>query len=156
MNCIDHARGGDDRCPVLIVVKDGNVHRLAQALLDVEAFGRLDVLEIDPAERRPEIFHCIDDGALADRPATALRIEGGRALGRLKASIRGPDARHKSRRRKGAPPVMFDPAKFNASDPSQAEEKRPSKRICGRKWSKSRSGGVRSKKFSSLPPFRPS
>ena len=30
--------------------------------------------------------------------------------------IRGPDARYKSRRWKGAPPVMFDPAKFNATE----------------------------------------
>jgi phasin family protein len=47
------------------------------------------------------------------------------------------------------------PAQRVRSMRSQAEEKRLSKRICGRKWSKSRSGGVRSKKFSSLPPFRP-
>ena len=61
MNCIDHARGDNNRRPMLIVVKDGNVHRLPQALLDVEAFGRLDVLEIDPPERRPEIFHRVDE-----------------------------------------------------------------------------------------------
>ena len=75
-------------------------------------------------------------------------------LGKISEGFGPKDAARRVRRR--APPVMFDPAKFNASDPSQAEEKRPSKRICGRKWSKSRSGGVRSKKFSSLPPFRPS
>ena len=37
--------------------KTGNVHQLAQALLDDEAFGRLDVLEIDAAEGGAEIAH---------------------------------------------------------------------------------------------------
>ena len=35
MHGVDHARGRDDRRAVLIVMKDGNVHHLAQALLDV-------------------------------------------------------------------------------------------------------------------------
>ena len=49
---VEDAGGGDDRGAVLIVVEDGNVHQLAQALLDDEAFRRLDVLEIDAAEGR--------------------------------------------------------------------------------------------------------
>ena len=61
MHGVDHPRGGDDRRAVLIVMKDGNVHHLAQALLDVEALRRLDVFEIDPAKRRPKIFHRIDE-----------------------------------------------------------------------------------------------
>ena len=61
MHGVDHPRGGDDRGAVLIVMKDGNVHHLAQALLDVEALRRLDVLEIDPAERRTEISHRVDE-----------------------------------------------------------------------------------------------
>ena len=61
MHGVDHPRSGDDRGAVLIVMKDGNVHHLAQALLDVEALRRLDVLEIDPAERGTEIFHRVDE-----------------------------------------------------------------------------------------------
>src|SRR6202451_7834 len=61
MHGVDHARGRDDRGAVLIVMKDGNVHHLAQALLDVEALRRLDVLEIDPPERGPEIFYSVEE-----------------------------------------------------------------------------------------------
>ena len=41
----------DDRGAVLVVVKHRDLHPLAAFLLDVEALGRLDVLEIDAAER---------------------------------------------------------------------------------------------------------
>ena len=61
MHGVDHAGGGDDRGAVLIVVEDGNVHQFAQALLDDETFRRLDVLEIDAAERGPEIAHAVDE-----------------------------------------------------------------------------------------------
>ena len=56
---VDHAGGGDDRRAVLVVMEHRNVHQLAQPLLDDEAFRRLDVLEIDAAERRPEIAHAL-------------------------------------------------------------------------------------------------
>ena len=49
--------GGDDGGAVLVVVEDRDVHQLAQALLDDEAFRRLDVLEVDAAEGRAEIAH---------------------------------------------------------------------------------------------------
>ena len=52
MQRIDQAGGGDDGGAVLVVVEDGNVHQFAQPLLDDEAVGRLDVLEIDAAEGR--------------------------------------------------------------------------------------------------------
>ncbi len=53
--CVDQAGGGDDRAgAVLVVVEDGDIHQLAQALLDNETVRRLDVLEIDAAERRAE------------------------------------------------------------------------------------------------------
>ena len=39
---------------MLIVVEDGNAHAGLRLLLDLETFGALDVLEIDPAERRLE------------------------------------------------------------------------------------------------------
>ena len=81
MDCVDHSRGGDDRGAVLIVVKDGNVHHLAQALLDVEALRRLDVLEIDPAERRPKIFHRVDEFFRILGPDFEVdRIDVGKAL----------------------------------------------------------------------------
>ena len=49
---VDQAGGGDDRGAVLVVVHDRDVHPLAQGLLDDEAFGRGDVLEVDAAEAR--------------------------------------------------------------------------------------------------------
>ena len=51
---VEHRRGGDDRGAVLVVVKDRNLHALAQLLLDDEALGRLDVFQIDAAEGRLE------------------------------------------------------------------------------------------------------
>ena len=51
----------DDRGAVLVVVEDRDVHQLAQALLDDEALRRLDVLEVDAAEGRPEIAHAVDE-----------------------------------------------------------------------------------------------
>ena len=53
--------GGDDGGAVLVVVEDRNVHQLAQALLDDEAFRRLDVLEVDAAEGGPRIAHAVDE-----------------------------------------------------------------------------------------------
>ena len=49
---VDEAGGGDDRGAVLVVVEDGDVEQLLQLLLDDEAVGRLDVLEVDAAEGR--------------------------------------------------------------------------------------------------------
>ena len=39
---------------MLVVVEDRDLHALAQRFLDLEAFGRLDVLEVDAAEGRLE------------------------------------------------------------------------------------------------------
>ena len=44
----------DDRRAVLVVVEHGDLEALAELALDVETLGRLDVLEIDAAERRLE------------------------------------------------------------------------------------------------------
>src|SRR5260370_20572806 len=57
MHRVDHAGGGDDGCAVLVVVEYRDVHQLAEALLDIEALGSFDVFEVDPAERRSEVFH---------------------------------------------------------------------------------------------------
>src|SRR6185503_3565650 len=48
---VDTRRAGDDRGAMLIVMEDGNLHRLPERLFDVEAVGRLDVLEVDAANR---------------------------------------------------------------------------------------------------------
>src|ERR1700733_6137968 len=61
MHGVDHPRGGDDRGAVLIVMKDGNVHHLAQALFDVEALRRLDILEINAPEGGSKISHGVDE-----------------------------------------------------------------------------------------------
>ena len=58
---VDQAGGGDDGRAVLIVVEHRDVHHLAQLLLDDEAFRRLDVLQVDAAERRPQVAHRIDE-----------------------------------------------------------------------------------------------
>ncbi len=62
MQRVDQASRGDDGGAMLIVVEDGDVHQLAQALLDDETIGRLDVFQIDAAESGREIAHAIDEG----------------------------------------------------------------------------------------------
>ena len=52
LKAVENGCGGNDRRAVLVVVKNRNLHALAQRALDVEAFRRLDVLEVDAAERR--------------------------------------------------------------------------------------------------------
>ena len=51
----------DDRRPVLVVVEDGDVERLAQPPLDLEAARRGDVLEVDAAEDRRDRLDRADD-----------------------------------------------------------------------------------------------
>ena len=46
------AAADDDRRAVLVVVEDRDAHARLQPLLDLEAFRRLDVLEVDAAEGR--------------------------------------------------------------------------------------------------------
>jgi hypothetical protein len=46
---------------VLVVVEDRNVQPLLQLPLDLEAPGCRDVLQVDPAERRREPHHGLDD-----------------------------------------------------------------------------------------------
>src|SRR6202043_920469 len=58
---VEEARGGDDRGAVLIVMKHRNIEQLAQLLLDDEAFGRLDVLEIDAAPALAKDLDAVDD-----------------------------------------------------------------------------------------------
>ncbi|KEH12384.1 hypothetical protein GY15_21180 [Delftia sp. 670] len=48
---VEQGGAGDDGRAVLVVMEHGDVHALGQLLLDVEALGRLDVLEVDAAQR---------------------------------------------------------------------------------------------------------
>jgi hypothetical protein len=47
---VEERGAGDDRRPMLIVVEDGDLHRLPEGLLDDEAVGGPDVLQVDPAD----------------------------------------------------------------------------------------------------------
>ena len=51
---IADGRGRDDGRAVLVVVEDRDAHALGELALDVEALGRLDVFEVDAAQRRFE------------------------------------------------------------------------------------------------------
>jgi len=48
--CVQERRQDDDRRPVLVVVKNGDVKLVSQPCFDFEAAGCSDVLEVDPAE----------------------------------------------------------------------------------------------------------
>ncbi len=78
---VQERRGGDDRRAVLIVMEDRDIQELAQPLLDDEAFGRLDVLEVDAAEGGVQVAHAIDE--LVDILGVDLEIDtvdAGKAL----------------------------------------------------------------------------
>src|SRR5699024_869394 len=91
---VDHAQGvaqrgdDDDRGAVLVVVEDGDVELGAQAVLDLEAAGRGDVLEVDPGEDGGDRLDVRDDvldrvGVQADRERVDVREaleQGGLAL----------------------------------------------------------------------------
>ena len=47
---IKEGGAGNNRGPMLVVMEDRNLHGAAQSLLDNEAVGRPDILEIDPAD----------------------------------------------------------------------------------------------------------
>jgi hypothetical protein len=50
LQAVEQRGAGDDGGAVLVVVEHGDVHALAQLLLDVEALGRLDVFQVDAAQ----------------------------------------------------------------------------------------------------------
>ena len=74
MQGVDQTGGGDDRGAVLVVMEDRDVHHLAQPLLDDETVRRLDVLQIDAAEGRPEIAHAVDE--FVDVLGADLQVDG--------------------------------------------------------------------------------
>ena len=47
---VDDSRTGNDCGTVLVVMEDRDLHALAELPFDVEAFGRLDVFQVDAAE----------------------------------------------------------------------------------------------------------
>ena len=51
---VEQRGAGDDRGAVLVIVEDGNLHRLPKRFLDQEAVRRPDVFEVDPADGRLE------------------------------------------------------------------------------------------------------
>ena len=57
----DQRRAGDDGRAVLVVVEDGDLHRLLQRLFDVEALRRLDVFQVDAAEGGLQQLAGLDD-----------------------------------------------------------------------------------------------
>ncbi len=58
---VDQSRGADHRSPMLIIVEHGDVHDLLQPVLNDEAVGRLDVLEVDAAKGRTHQPHGRDE-----------------------------------------------------------------------------------------------
>ena len=78
---VDQPGGGDDRGAVLVVVEDRDVEQLAQALLDDEAFRRLDVLEIDAAAARAQQLDAVDELVrVLGRDLEVDRVDVGEAL----------------------------------------------------------------------------
>ena len=57
---IEDRRADDDRGAMLIIVKHGYRHAFAQLALDLETFGRLDILKIDTAKGWLQRGHDID------------------------------------------------------------------------------------------------
>ena len=61
LHSIGQRRAGDDGGAVLVIVEDGNFHRLLQGFLNVEAFRRLNVFQVDAAEGRLQQLAGFDD-----------------------------------------------------------------------------------------------
>ena len=57
LQCVDESSSADDRCPVLVIVKNGDVHHFFQLFFDVKAFGSFDIFKVDPPERRLQHLH---------------------------------------------------------------------------------------------------
>ena len=67
--CVEHGCRHDDRGPMLVVVEDRDLHPGLQAILDVETFRRLDVLQVDAPEGRLERSHDVDE------PVDLVRVD---------------------------------------------------------------------------------
>ena len=58
---VQNGGGTDNRRAVLVVMEHGNVHTLAQLLLNIETFRRFDVFQVDAAEGRLQRRHHVDE-----------------------------------------------------------------------------------------------
>ncbi len=58
---VQNSGGADDRRSVLVIVEHGNVHSLAQLLLDIKTFRRFNVFEVDAAKGRLQRGHHVDE-----------------------------------------------------------------------------------------------
>ena len=58
---VEHRRTTDDGRPVLVIVEDGNGHRVAERFLDRKTGGSADVLKIDRPKSRCHQLHRLDD-----------------------------------------------------------------------------------------------
>ena len=58
---VQNGGGADNRGAVLVIMEHGNVHTLAQLLLDIETFRRFDVFQVDPAEGWLQRGHHVDE-----------------------------------------------------------------------------------------------
>ena len=78
---IDDAGDGDDGRAVLVVMEDRYVEQFAQALFDDEAFRRLDVFQIDAAERVADPLDAFDEGiGIGFLDLDVHRVDIGKAL----------------------------------------------------------------------------
>jgi len=78
---VHQRRAGDNCGPVLVVVEHGYVHLLAESLLDLEALGRLDVLEVYAAEGRFHRLHRLTERVdLLDIELDVEHVDVGEAL----------------------------------------------------------------------------
>src|SRR6185295_10089037 len=59
---IEQAGCGNDRSSMLVVVEDRYIQELFELLLDDEAVGCLDILQVNAAEAWSEVAHAVDDG----------------------------------------------------------------------------------------------
>ena len=62
LEAVEDARRHHDCGAVLVVMKYGDIHALAKSTLDLEAFGGLDVLEVDASECRLQACDGLDEG----------------------------------------------------------------------------------------------
>ena len=61
MQRINQTRCANHRCPVLVVVKDRDIHLFLQTLLNDETLGRLDVFKVHTTKRRTHQLHSIHE-----------------------------------------------------------------------------------------------